>query len=79
MFKEFMMKQMLQRQLKSLPADEREKIIDTISKNPEFFAKMAQELEAEVKSGKSQMDAAMSVAQKYQTDLQKILGGETPR
>jgi len=74
MFKEFMMKQMLERQLKSLPEAERTKIIETISKNPEFFAQMAQELEREVKSGKSQMDAAMNVAQKYQNELKSILG-----
>ncbi len=64
---------MLERQLKNLPEAERAKLIETISKNPDFFMKMAQEIEAEVKSGKSQMDAAMSVAQKYQGDLQKIL------
>lgn len=70
------MKQMLERQLKSLPEADRQKIMDAIAKNPEFFANLAKELETQVKNGKSQTDAAMAVAQKYQEDLKKILGNQ---
>jgi len=76
MFKEFLAKQMLERQLKSLPPEERTKIIGTISKNPEFFANLAKELETQIKSGKNQTDAAMAVAKKYEQDLKKLLINE---
>jgi len=72
--KDFFMKKMLEKQLKDLPADQRNKMIAVISENPEFFQKIAEEIKAEQKSGKDQMAATMTVMRKNQGALQKIMG-----
>ncbi len=74
MFKRFLMRKMLSKQLKEVPEKEQEKILDAIEKNPEFFKKIGKEIQAEVKKGKSQQVASMEVMRKHQADLQKILG-----
>ena len=73
--KDFLMKKMLEKQLKDLPADQRDKMIAVISENPEFFQKIAEEIKAEQKNGKDQMAATMTVMRKHQGELQKIMGG----
>ncbi len=74
--KDFFMKKMLEKQLKDLPADQREKMIAVISKNPEFFQKIAEEIKKEEKAGKNQMAATMEVMRKHQGELQKIMGSQ---
>jgi chromatin remodeling complex protein RSC6 len=73
--KDFFMKKMLEKQLKDLPAEQRDKMIAVISENPEFFQKIAEEIKAEQKNGKDQMAATMVVMRKHQGELQKIMGG----
>jgi hypothetical protein len=74
MFKEFLMKQMLKRQLKGMPQAEQDRIIKAVSSNPELFQKIAKETQEKVKGGMSQMHATMAVTQKYKEELQKVLG-----
>lgn len=73
--KDFFMKKMLEKQLKDLPAEQRDKMIAVISENPEFFQKIAEEIKAEQSRGKDQMAATMAVMRKHQGELQKIMGG----
>ncbi len=77
--KNFMMKKMLERQLKNAPADQREMILTLLEKNPELFEKIAKEMQAEMKGGKDQTSAAMKVMPKYQAELQKAMGNKLPR
>ncbi len=72
--KNFLMKKLLERQLKNAPADQREMIVTLMERNPELFEKIASEMQAEIKSGKTQMSAAMKVMPKYQKELQSIMG-----
>ena len=74
MFKEFLMKQMLKRQLKGMPQAEQDRIIKAVSSNPELFQKIAKETQEKVKGGMSRMHATMAVTQKYKEELQKVLG-----
>ena len=74
MIKEFLMKKMLQRQLKNVPEGQREQIMTMVEKDPELFAQIAKEIKQEMKKGKSQMSAAMTVMPKYQKQLQQIMG-----
>ena len=69
----FLMKKMLKNKLKDVPEAEQEKVIGMIEKNPDLFKKIALEIQEKTKTGKSQMDAAMEVMQKYQTELQGIM------
>ncbi len=67
------MKKMLSSQLKGVPEDQQNKILDAIEKNPDFFQKIATEVQAEMKKGKDQMAATMEVMQKYQSELQEVM------
>lgn len=74
MFKNFLMKKMLARQMKGLPEAEQEKMIAAINKNPELFKKVADEVQEKVKQGKGQMAATMEVFRKYHNELRDALG-----
>ncbi len=75
MFKNFLMKQMLKRQLKGVPEAEQERIISAVEKNPDFFKEIADEVEKRVKGGMGQQEAAMSVMRKRQDEIRKIMNG----
>lgn len=76
MLQEFIFRRMLMAQLKklNLPKDKQDKIINAIVKNPEFFKKMAEEMQSEMKGGANQMQIAQKLAGKYQDEIKKILG-----
>lgn len=75
MIKEFLMKQMMKRQTKNMPKDQQEKIMELVSKNPELFQKIGEEVDRRVKKGgESQMKATMEVMKKYQNELRETLG-----
>jgi len=67
------MQKMVENQLKSLPADKKEKIISLIDNNPDFFKEMAEDIQKELASGKNRMAAAMAVAQKNEQRLKELL------
>lgn len=77
--KNFMMKKLLERQLKNAPAEQRELIMTLVEKNPELFKKISDEMQAEIKSGKTQMAAAMKVMPKYQKEIQAVMGDKMPQ
>lgn len=72
--KQFMMRKLMERQLKDVPADQKELILTMVEKDPKLFEKIALEMQAEMKKGKNQMAAAMVVFPKYQKELQAIIG-----
>lgn len=76
MFKEFLMKQMLKRQLKGMPQADQDRIIKAVSENPDLFQKIAKETDEKIKGGMDQMNATMSVMQKYKAELQKVMGNQ---
>lgn len=71
--KNFMARKLLERQMKDLPADQREAIIKAVQENPEFFEKIGKEIQEKTKQGKNQTAAAMEVMRSYQGELQKIM------
>ena len=75
MFKEFLMKAMLKRQLKNLPQAEQDRLIMMIEKNPQLFTKIAQDIDKRVKGGMSQHEATMSVIKANQDELRKVMQG----
>lgn len=68
-----MMKQMMKKQLKSLPEKEQERIMNAVESNPDFFMKIAGEIKEKMNGGMGQTEASMSVLRKYQAELQKIM------
>jgi hypothetical protein len=77
--KNFVMKKLIQQQLKNAPPEQQELIMTLMEKNPELFEKIALEMQTEIKSGKTQMAAAMKVMPKYQAELQAIMGDKMPK
>lgn len=73
MIPNFLMQKMVENQLKSLPPEQREKIISLISNNPEFFKEMAEDIQKELSGGKDKMAAAMAVAQRNEQRLKELL------
>lgn len=72
MFKEFLLKKMLQHKLKNVPQEERERLLRMFETNPELFEKIAKEIQQKVKEGKDQMNAAVEVMSKYKSELQAL-------
>lgn len=70
----FLMKQMLKKQLKDVPEAEQEKVFKAIEENPNFFMDIAKEIEVKVKAGKGQQEAAIEVMMAHQAKLKEIMG-----
>lgn len=69
----FMLKQMLKTKMKGVPESEQEKILAMVEKNPDFFKMIGEEVQAKVKSGKTEMEATMEVMRKHQSEFQKLM------
>lgn len=75
--KNFAVKKLLESQLKNVPADQKEMILNMVEKDPTLFEKIAKELQAEMKlNGNNQMAAAMKVLPKYQTQIMATMTPE---
>jgi hypothetical protein len=72
-FKNLLLKKMIQSKMKDVPQAEQEKMFALVEKNPDFFQKVAVEVQEKIKNGKDQMTATMEVMQKYQSELQEIM------
>jgi|APGre2960657505_1045072.scaffolds.fasta_scaffold06399_3 hypothetical protein len=77
MIKEFLMRKMLERQLKDVPKEDQEKMINMITKNPELFQKIATEVKAKVDGTNGgpkmdQMKATMEVMKNYESELRAL-------
>jgi len=74
--KKFAIKKLVQSQMKNVPADQQQLIMELLEKNPELFEKIAKEMQDELKrNGNNQMQAAMKVLPKYQKE---IMGAMSP-
>jgi hypothetical protein len=73
MLKNLLMRKMLQRQMKGVPQEEQDKMIALVEKNPELFARIAQEVQAEMKKGKDQTAASVEVMERHKQELQGLL------
>jgi len=74
MFKSYLLKKMMERQLQNMPTDQKEKIMNIVTKNPDLFMKIAQEAQAKIKEGKTQEAAMMEVMKAHQDELRKAMG-----
>lgn len=65
----------MSRQLKGMPKDMQEKVLEAVDKNPDFFKKMADEIKERTDKGEDKMMASQAVAMKYQQELMQIMMG----
>lgn len=53
-----------------------DQLLEVVEKNPEFFQKIQNQVEAKKKQGISEQAAMMTVMREHQGELQKILTGK---
>ncbi|HAO64419.1 TPA: hypothetical protein DCQ44_00360 [Candidatus Taylorbacteria bacterium] len=71
--KSMLMRKMMASKMKDVPPEQQEKIFAMIEKNPDFFQKIAVEVQEKMKGGMDQMAATMAVMTKYQDDMKGML------
>ena len=75
--KNFAVKKLIKSQMKNVPADQQQMIMEMLEKDPALFEKIAKEMQAELKTnGNNQTAAAMKVLPKYQTEIMAIMSPE---
>lgn len=73
MFKEFLLKKLIQTKLGNIPKEDQERILRIVSKNPALFQEIAMKIKHQMDSGKSQEAATMSVMKEYQTQIKELM------
>jgi hypothetical protein len=75
--KNFAMKKVLESQMKNVPEDQKQMIMEMLEKDPALFEKIAKEMQAELKSnGNNQMAAAQKVLPKHQKEIMAVMSPE---
>ncbi len=75
--KNFAIKKALETQLKNVPEDQKQMIMELLEKDPALFEKIAKEIQAELKvNGNNQMSAATKVLPRYQKEIFSIMSPE---
>ena len=69
----FLFNQYAKWKLKDLPEAQREQMTVLVSKDPELFKKIGEEIERRKKGGESEMKAAMDVMKKYRTEVAELM------
>lgn len=77
MFQKFILKKLVGSKLKAAGMNDAqiEQLLEVIQKNPEFFKKIQDQVEAKKKQGIGEQAAMMTVMRENQAELQKILSG----
>lgn len=70
---DFLLRQMIKAKMKNVPAEQQEMILQLVTKNPELFKKIGEEVERRTKGGEPQMKATMEVMKKYQNELRELM------
>lgn len=69
----FLLNQYAKWKLKDVPEAQREQMTAMISKDPELFKKIGEEIERRKKGGENETKAALEVMKKYRTELAVLL------
>jgi hypothetical protein len=71
---DFFLRQMMKAKMKDVPEAQREQIMALVTKNPELFKKIGEEVDRRVKKGgEPQMKATMEVMKKYRSELSQLM------
>ncbi len=69
----FLLNQYAKWKLKDVPEAQREQMTALVTKNPELFKKIGEEIERRKKGGESEIKAAMEVMKKYRVELSALM------
>ena len=72
--KDYLIKKVVASKLKDVPEAQREQILALVTKNPELFKKIGEEIDRRVKGGgEPQMKATMEVMKKYHSEISALM------
>lgn len=69
----FLIGQYAKWKLKDVPAAQREQMTALVTKDPQLFKKIGEEIERRKKGGESETKAALEVMKKYRTELSVLM------
>lgn len=69
----FLINQYAKWKLKDLSPEKREQMTAMVSKNPELFKRIAEEIERRKKGGVSEAKASLEVMKKYRNELAELM------
>ncbi len=69
----FLLKQYAKWKMKDVPEAQREQMTEMVSKDPQLFKKIGEEIERRKKGGESEVKASMEVMKKYRTELSMLM------
>lgn len=69
----FLLNQYAKWKLKDMPEAQREQMTALVTKDPELFKKIGEEIERRKKGGEGEMKASMEVMKKYRTELAALM------
>lgn len=69
----FLLNQYAKWKLKDLPEAQREQMLALVTKDPELFKKIGEEIERRKKGGETEMKASMEVMKKYRVELAALM------
>lgn len=69
----FLLKQYANWKLKDVPPAQRDQMMSLVTKDPELFKKIGEEIERRKKGGESEMKAAMEVMKKYRVEIGALM------
>ena len=69
----FLINQYAKWKLKDMPEAQREQMTALVSKDPQLFKTIGEEIERRKKGGENEMKAAMEVMKKYRTELSALM------
>jgi len=72
-FQSFLLKQYAKWKLKDVPEVQRDQMMSLVTKDPQLFKKIGEEIERRKKGGESEMKAAMDVMKKYRAELAVLM------
>ncbi len=72
-FQSFLINQYAKWKMKGVPKEQREQMTTLVSKDPQLFKKIGEEIERRKKGGENEMKAAMEVMKKYRTELAVLM------
>lgn len=69
----FLLRQYAKWKLKDVPEAQREQMMGLVTKDPELFKKIGEEIERRKKGGQSEMVASLEVMKKYRAELSALM------
>ena len=69
----FLLKQYAKWKLKDMPEAQREQMTELVSKDPQLFKAIGEEIERRKKGGEGEMKASMEVMKKYRAELAVLM------